>query len=167
MSLDNIQLPPFVLQDLFRDSLIDLNSGKAISAAAPAAGPAFLGNNKKRISIVVNAPDALYLSDEELNFLLGILTACKLTMEDVALINFATQQPLDYRQLDQELKAQTIILFGITPADLQLPLAFPHYQVQQYNNQVYLSSPALKTLQGDKAEKTKLWTCLKNIFQLG
>ena len=64
------------------------------------------------------------------------------------------------------MKAEKIFLFGLGADALALPLQFPHYQVQQFNNQVYLSSVALNELQANKDEKMKLWNSLKKIFSL-
>ena len=162
MSLDNIQLPPIVLQNLYRNALIDLKTGNAASATLT-----YLGNNQKRVAIIVDEHEAIYLPDEELNFLLGILTACKLSMADIALLNYHKNPAITYKDIAEQLHAEKIFLFGTTPAILELPLQFPHYQVQQYNDQVYLSSPNLKKLRDDKAEKTKLWNCLKQVFSIG
>jgi hypothetical protein len=168
MSLENIQLPAIVIQDLFKKSLVDLNKKEI---AAPAAQPAgsdisFLGKNGRNIAILVNSPETLYLPDHELDFLMGILTACGLTMADIALVNIAQKKEIDYKILEKNLSAEKVFLFGPEPAVLQLPLSFPHYQVQRYNNQVYLATPSLLQLQADKMEKSKLWTCLKQIFSL-
>jgi hypothetical protein len=57
-----------------------------------------------------------------------------------------------------------ILLFGIGPADLQFPLHFPQYQLQQYNHQTYLSSASLKVLAAEKEHKKALWTCLEKYF---
>jgi len=167
MSLDNIQLPPIVLHDLFKNSLVDLNTGTTKAGIEKTPGIAFLGNNQKQVVIIVSNATTIYLPDEELNFLMGILNACKLTMADVALINIAKAGAVTYTEIQQELKAATLLLFGIDPLQLQLPLQFPHYQIQKFNNQVYLSAPELSAIAADKTEKTKLWNCLKEIFSIG
>ena len=166
MSLDNIQLPPTIIQTLYSKSLYDLNTDKSDSNIIHAGSIGFLGNNQKKICLLVNAADAIYLGDEELNFLLGILTACKLSMADIALINASKKLNLTYTDISTQLKAEKIFLFGLDAQSLELPLQFPHYQIQQFNNQVYLSSASLAALQKDKAEKMKLWNCLKKIFSL-
>jgi len=163
MSLDHLQLPAIVLQDLYKKSLIDLGTAVATPATGK-AGIAFLGNNQKQIAIIVNDPATIYLPDEDLNFLMGVLGACKLSMMDVALVNITKKEHLDYKLIAEELHAEKVLLFGVEPSGIQLPLQFPFYQVQQYNGQVYLSSPALSLIAADKAEKTKLWNCLKQIF---
>ncbi len=167
MSLDNIQLPAIVLQDLFKNSLIDLNDSKASAQVAEVTAFAYLGKNEKRIAIIVNDINTIYLPDEELNFLMGILSACKLSMADVALVNISKVVSINYTEIEEQLDAEKVLLFGVMPAQLQLPLQFPNYQIQKYNNQVYVAAPVLKVLQGDKEEKTKLWNCLKQVFAIG
>lgn len=166
MSLDNIQLPSIVLQDLFKNSLIELNSSKAEKPSNNNAAISYLGSNKKNISIIVEDASTIYLPDEQLNFLIGVLSACKLTMAEVALVNRNKYPDLNYNTIEAELDAAIILLFGVTPRQLDLPLEFPQYQIQKFNNQIYLSAPDLAVLQGDKAEKTKLWNCLKQVFSI-
>ncbi|HMJ46279.1 MAG TPA: hypothetical protein VK498_03075 [Ferruginibacter sp.] len=166
MSLDNIQLPGIVLQNLYNKSLFDLKAANAEPALDDLATISYLGSNQKKIAIILISPDAIYLPDDDLNFLLGILSACKLSMADIALVNLSMHSSISYKEVAQQLFAEKVFLFGVGPEVLGLPLQFPHYQVQQYNNQVYLSSVPLTELQNDKAEKTKLWNCLKKIFSL-
>lgn len=167
MSLDNIQLPSIVLQDLYKKMLVDLNNDKPAAISLQKGTVAFLGSNKQNICIVVADENALYLTDESLHFLQGILSACKLTMADVALVNIEKNSTINYNTLQAELNADVCLLFGVTPAQIQLPLTFPLYQIQKFNNQQYLVSLPLQQLQQDKAEKGKLWVCLKTIFNLG
>ena len=166
MSLDNNQLPAIVLQELFTNALVDLNTENAEPTSVAVGNLSFLGENKKKVSIIVDNAGIIYLPDDELNFLLGILSACKLSMADVALLNCAKNPSLTYREISEQLSAEKILLFGIEPSTLELPLQFPHYQIQNYNNQVYLSSPSLKTLSHNKEEKIKLWGCLKQVFAI-
>jgi hypothetical protein len=166
MSLDNIQLPAIVLQDLYKNSLVDIDTGAVKKSSKKTAGLAFLGNNQKQVTIIANDDTSIYLPDEELNFLMGILNACKLTMADVALVNIAKTGTITYNEIEQQLHTGTMLLFGVAPLQLQLPLQFPHYQIQKFNGLVYLAAPALTTIAADKVEKTKLWNCLKQIFSI-
>ena len=166
MSLDNIELTPFLIQELFKNSLIelyDIEPEKEIKQVLPFN---VLGNNKKKVIIIVENDETLYLPDGELNFLLGILSACKLTMEDVAILNIKKNKSVSYKSIELELKAEKIILFGVVSIQIELPFEFPHYQIQQYNNQTYVSAAMLLHIQDDKAEKTKLWNCLKQVFSI-
>jgi len=166
MSLDNIQLPAIVLHDLFKHSLVDLNTNEPVAAITKTTGIASLGSNQKQITIIVADENTLYLPDGELNFLMGVLAACKLSMADVALVNIAKNTALTYTDIKEDLKAAIILLFGVEPSQLQLPLQFPNYQIQKFNSQVYLSAAPLQLLAADRAEKTKLWNCLKQVFSI-
>jgi hypothetical protein len=164
MSLDNIQLSGITLQGLYKKNLVDTPSKKMAEKKTDSASFNILGKNLKKIILIVNNTEAAFLTDDELNFLLGILSACKLNMDDVGIVNLAKNKNTGYEVLSKELNAEKIFLFGTDPGEINLPLAFPHYQIQQFRNQQYLSAPPLSALQHDKAEKTKLWNCLKIIF---
>ena len=167
MSLDNILLPGTILQGLYTKNLYYLETDKLTPDEIQTGSIAYLGSNQKKIAVLVSSTTAIYLPDEELNFLLGIITACKLSMADIALINVAKNPNLVHSAVTQQLKSEKIFLFGLDADALALPLQFPHYQVQHFNNQIYLSSVTLNELQANKEEKLKLWNCLKNIFTLG
>lgn len=166
MSLDNIQLPAFLIQELYKNSLVEFESPKPVQKIEVKSSINILGNNRSKVIIVVENNEAAFLPDNQLNFLLGILSACKLTMEDVAIINIYINKAITYKAILLELKAEKIILFGVTPAQLNLPVEFPSYQIQQYNNQTYVTAAMLADIESDKTEKTKLWNCLKQIFAI-
>ena len=164
MPLDNIQLTPFLLQGLFKHSLIEFETMPPIAKVLPVSTFNILGNNLKRVAIIVENFETLHLPDDQLNFLMGVLNACKLSMEDVAIINIAKNTFANYKTIEVELKAEKIILFGVTSLQIDLPITFPLYQVQEYNKQTYMAAAPLGAIQLDKAEKTKLWHCLQQIF---
>jgi hypothetical protein len=166
MSFDNIQLPVPVLVDLYRGSLVQLETVESPKTKEQLPGSVkFLGENKKGILILVEDNSATFLNENSFQFLLNILTACKLNMGDVALINkTAVNTPLT--DVIKELSCKTILLFGIEARDMNLPIDFPHYQVQKHGNITYLSGNEFEMLEADKQLKGKLWLCLKKIFDL-
>jgi hypothetical protein len=166
MSLDNIQLSAATIAALYTKSLVALKTEPAKENKAPGFTINILGKNLKGVVIIVSNTNTAYLPDEELNFLLGILNACKLNMDDVGIFNLQKNEGADYKTITSTLKAEKIFLFGTSAEAIKLPLSFPPYQIQQYNNQVYLTAPALSSLQTDIAEKTKLWACLRQIFSI-
>jgi hypothetical protein len=166
MGLDNIQLPGIVVRDLFKDCLVALDAEPAPENISGEAEISFLGKNEKGVCILVKDDTALYLPDNQLNFLMTILNACKLSMADVSLINISKNSKADYLSIANKLYPEQVLLFDVTPADINLPLNFPPYQVQRFNNQVYLAGPSLQVLETDRNEKSKLWTCLKQVFSI-
>lgn len=129
----------------------------------------FLGNNKRRIALLVQSPGAAFLPDDQLTFLTKILEACQLNIGDVAILNQATA-PIDIAVLKQQLQPATLILFGLDPLQIQLPISFPVFKVQEYDKTSYLCAPPLteltKNTNDSKLLKSKLWICLKTLFSV-
>ena len=163
MSLNRYQLPPLVLKDLYKNSLVELGE-ESISGNEPGRRLSTLGNNQRQVLIVVDNKEILHLPHDELIFLLDILAACHLTIEDVAILNLDKNQPVAYTDFNEQLKPAKVLLFGVSPGQVGLPLEFPLYQVQHYNRQTWLAALKLQAFKDNKDEKTKLWNCLKQIF---
>ncbi|MBL7740465.1 MAG: hypothetical protein JNK14_14705 [Chitinophagaceae bacterium] len=124
----------------------------------------YLGENQKNILVLVNYPGTVYLPDEELNFLTNMLTACKLSLADVAVVNSSTDEGIGYKDAITHFKSRIIFLFGIAPLSFGLPVDFPHFQVQSFANVTFLYTPALEECRKDGVLKSKLWVCLRRIF---
>jgi hypothetical protein len=176
MDLRHINLPASVIANLYHSSLIEISEtptkfqldsiyeSKSIPDQSTAAGWKYLGENQKNILIIVNHPDVVYLPDDELNFLTGILGACKLSIGDVAIVNLNNHPGISYKELTNDFKSKSVFLFGVEPAIFGLPISFPHFQLQSFANNSFLFSPELKELENDNLLKSKLWVCLKRIF---
>jgi len=166
------QLPAFVLAELFSNSLVFTGENvrsELIQEVLPKQEKNYLGNYERKIIVLVNDNGNMYLSDEELEFLTGILNACKLNLAHIALINF-NNNPVDFNQLRKKMQAEYLLMFGMNTLQIQLPFTMPDYQVQQYDNCKIVTAPSLTNLnnktQQAKAGKTKLWKSLQNIFSL-
>lgn len=186
MSLNDIKLTPRLISDLYANTLVETHTSsvpvmpaaaKTSDASPPAAAatevqdaPApksanFLGRNEKGILILVAKDDAVYLPDGELNFLTTILSACQLSLADVAIVNWKTAHP-DLEPLQQQLGSRFVLLFEVSPLEAGLPINFPHFQIQQFNGRTYLSSPALSEVEKDVPTKRQLWPSLKKMFSI-
>lgn len=166
MSLNDIELPAFIIQDLFQKTLVDLSVNEKKPTIPANKELNFFGGNKQHIVLLVNNTDTAFVTDQQLTFLSGILNACKLTLEDIGLVNISSYPSISYKTISDAFTPRIIILFGISTDAIQLPFLMPDFQRQSYNNQVYLAAPALQTLENDKDMKRKLWTVLQQIFSL-
>jgi hypothetical protein len=128
--------------------------------------PKLLGNNGRHVLILVNHPSLPIIPDGELAFLSNILSACRLSLADVAITNVAGMDGTAISGLMDSLQAKSVLLFGITPLEAGLPLNFPHFQLQAFNKRTYLHSPVLPDLENDKVLKGKLWASLRNLFSI-
>ena len=128
-----------------------------------------LGNHRRKITILVNAPGSPFLPDNQLSFLTKILEACRLNMGDVAIVNHASA-PVNITALRAQLQPSVILLFGLEPTTIRLPINFPVFKLQPYDQCTYLSVPGLdllvQTSEESKLLKSKLWLCLKSLFEV-
>jgi hypothetical protein len=176
MNLNEIELPAFVLANLYPASLVAAAGNDAIpkvKAELPKeeiksdrSTAGFLGNNRQYILIVVDYKDVPHIPDPELELLTGILTACKLGIDDIALVNCNNSPDQNYKDYHRQFKSRVVLLFDTSPTSIGLPLDFPQFQPQSFNGTTYLFSPSLRELGNDKILKSKLWLCLKKIFSL-
>ena len=175
------QLPDFVLSELFSNYLIETGENLSVETAQQKLqkqntvhqpvkpNKIYLGNYEKKIIVLVNDLDNIYLSEDNLNFLTGILSACKLNLAHIGLINL-NNNPLNFSNLKKDLQPSSLILFGVTALQIELPFTMPNYQVQEYNKCHILTAPALTELNQQiptaKTEKAKLWKSLQKMFNL-
>jgi hypothetical protein len=180
MALNNVQLNSFLIAHLYKSSLVETNeisrSKKEVLHEKPVQNKEIekrelneewkhLGQYKKNILLIVRYSAVTYLPDDQLNFLTSILGACKLSLRDVAIFNLNTSSNL-YQNIQEKFKSVITILFGITPKEFGMPVNFPEFQVQAFNNCTFLYTPALERLEADKVLKSKLWVCLRKIFEV-
>ena len=169
MDINNIDLSAFTVADLYRSSLViptEKNVPETTVSAPGSFQPKWLGKNAKNVLILVKHSDAIHMPDADLELLTSILTACKLSLEDVAILNLHPHPDLEYNQALALFHPSSMLLFGIEPSSIGLPLSFPHFQVQAFQQTSYLYSPALSYIGTDRSLKTSLWQSLKILFKL-
>jgi len=141
----------------------------AATPPKPAELPPYkiLGNNKKQVTVVVNCPNDVFVPEADLQFLTKMLGACKLNMADVAIVNHAVAA-VHVDRLKVQLQPKFLLLFGVEPDVIQLPINFPSFKEQPYAGTNYLYTPSLSDLNQEtevaKGLKRKLWDCLKKMF---
>jgi hypothetical protein len=184
MALNDIQLTTTLLAEIYRDSLVDINDQSQVNQLPSSTSQRqksqednsttnrsanawkHLGEFKKRILLVVRYTDVTYIPNEPLNFLTSILGACGLSLADVAIVNVDNLPSVQYSDLRKKFNSAVIMLFGVAPSELEMPLNFPEFQIQPFNNCTFLYTPVLEKLESDKVLKSKLWVCLRRMFDL-
>jgi DNA polymerase III psi subunit len=164
MNFDQFHLPGFLLRDLYKESLVQLNDIRQLPDTLPETTSNVLGNNKRQVLILVRYNDQSIIAESDLSFLLNILKACKLSLNDVSIVNMEGLEETSYQQLIRDFTPKTILLFDVLQTQISLPVHFPDFQVQSFMDIRFISSPALKILQQDEDLKRKLWSGLKQIF---
>lgn len=100
-----------------------------------------------------------------MDLLSNLITACKLSMEDIALVNHFNAT-FNYHQLTDHFQSKKILMFGATTSELGLPFSIPFFQIQQFQQQLYITAPPLTDFLKNKDLKKHLWTCLQKLFLL-
>lgn len=181
MDADKIILPDFIIADLYKGCLVDLDtfsynqealtedklSTEAVATMSAPDKIKYLGENQKNVIILVNEANSIHVNKDDLTFLTNILKACQLNISDIAIINTAEQR-VSYMEIKEQLNALQIILFDVEPSHIKLPFMIPPFQVQNYAGSTIMLAPALSALnrqtQEGKLLKTKLWNSLKQVF---
>lgn len=171
MSLQNLQLPPSVLVDLYTNHLIgtSIDSSKPNERNKATAALHTLGGNAKRVTIVVSESSQAFMKDNDLEWLQKVLMACKLTLGDIAIVNTHSKN-VTMAFIKEQLYPEKVLLLGPGPTDLQLPLNFPQFKIQEHDNCRYLYAPSPKELNQEtkdsKVLKSKLWVSLQQLFEV-
>ncbi len=178
MSFENIQLTDDQLADLYGKQLVivekDDNTSKPATkpvtssvAAEPVAANAPLqgvtGKNKKHFVWMVEEHYFPYLNDADFQFLGDVLTACKMNMEDIALVNVANNRN-HFDELVQQLQPKFIVASGVQVD--ALPIQPADYLVQQQQGYLLCCTETLEAIRNDKSKKSKLWLALKQMLGL-
>jgi hypothetical protein len=159
---------------LYRNSLVSVSEEKLTEEEKSIEEKehthySYIGENRKRISLLVSLPGSEIIGNNHLHFLTRMLEACKLKIDDVAIINHA-HQPVSNANLRKQLNPESVVMFGIVPPSIELPLNFPVFKLHEYDAVNYLAVPSLEQLNQNNEEgkllKSKLWVCLRQLFNV-
>jgi hypothetical protein len=160
MSLNQIQLNNQLLAGLYSSVLIETNA----TIMPTQTHVKYLGKNEKCILVLISNESLPFLPDNELNFFTSVLSACKLSLADVAIVNVHSLN--NPETITETIECRNVLLFGVEPLSIGLPIHFPYFQLQQFNKRTYLSAPPLSEVEADKAVKLNLWNSLKKLFSI-
>ncbi len=165
MGFETIQLTGQQIEELYSSHLVITEKTvkpKPETISNPTA-TGITGKNKKQFVWVVNEPGYPFLSDADFQFLSEVVNACKMNMDDMALVNIA-QNNMDFEQTVTELQPKILIVSFLDRN--WIPLNKEAYTLQQEENfQLYITEE-LQIIRNDKVKKSKLWLALKQMLSL-
>jgi DNA polymerase III psi subunit len=122
-----------------------------------------LGENRQRVLVLVEEPDAYHLPEGNQQFLEKILQALSLSLADVCLVNVARVVSPD--GVEGELDFIRCISFGMPPEPWQFSNFFRKYEViGDESERAYLCVDSLAEISQDVEKKKLLWQRLKSLF---
>jgi hypothetical protein len=165
------KLSPFVIAKLYKDNLVLVKDTQTeiLEKIEEDVNILYLGENKKNIIILLSEENAQHISDDSFQFLTTILNACKLNIADVAIVN-TNNQTINTHLMKSQLNPQVCIVFGNIMAKFLQQDDLKLHTPLTINNTIWLNTVEFSKLQDNsvnaKLEKSKLWICLKQIFQI-
>ena len=194
--LQNIKLPDFLITDWYKSHLIEtevptvakpvVSNNTPIVPVVPAVTvqatiPAvtalhepvevawYTGENKKHVTIIINQDSTTVISTEWSTFLTSVLSACKLTLNDVVIVN-THKKTINYSQIITQFKSQYLIVFDVAPSLIGIPAAIPSYDIRVNDNCSFVFSESISLMLNNTADakqvKMRLWTSLKKLFNV-
>jgi hypothetical protein len=121
----------------------------------------YLGENNKYILIIVKEASANFLQPKDLSFLLKILAAKKLELNDVAILNLEKTTNPNFDSLKEFFACNKMITFGINPQILGISGVVANKK-STFKETPVLGTWDLQKLQADKIKKATFWEELKN-----
>ncbi len=155
---ERIFLPSVILSGLYKDVLI---AEKRTDTPADSSSPVQVK------TMVITHGEKLKTTDRQYIFLQNILKACKIELAQTALLTDGDAVVTGgLTSLNLGYNSPVVLLFGLNPSVLSLPIHFPAFQVQTYQACKFMWAPALEEIEADKSLKVTLWQCLQKIFGL-
>lgn len=105
-----------------------------------------------------------WLEDNQ-NLLNKMLKAIKLEDHDVQIIPLTAVQHFSLSSIPYTLAKKTILIFGLTPAEIQLNIRATKYQLTKLEQATLIFSDSLTSLIEKPALKKPLWQSLQAAYQ--
>src|SRR5690348_584091 len=178
MSLKQLALDPYILAQILSRPIIPEQTGSPVRQQADSPTGVlrtlggeeglpvqYLGENQQNILLLLYDEQTAFLPEGLFNFLTTILSACKLTMADIAIVNTAHYPGTGLPGFRKQFKPRACILFGDALPDLSAEKD-NRYAVRLEDGCKLLLADGLQQISEDKGLKGKLWASLQKLFNL-
>jgi hypothetical protein len=178
MGINDLTLSPALVAALYPETLIvskELSGDLKITQTGLTPDPGktiypFLGQNQQALfCFLVSYPDNEFIPEPQLAFIQKILTACKYSLDDIAIINTGRKQ-VEINKLVKQFDPRIIFLWGtgldVTGIDQELP----DMTITTWQNISIVPVEKTGMMLNENPEgialKRDLWICLKKLFKL-
>ncbi len=126
----------------------------------------YIGENKKKILLLVEEHTKQCLSEANKEFLIKILGAVGLTFKDVALVNCTHYPDLSFDFYRDHFLPRRIIAFVNGAAVLGGLVSLDMYKIIREQDLEMVILDDLASIQADKSKKIQVWNTLKQLFEI-
>ena len=124
------------------------------------------GENNKYVLVAYKNPDSSAISQAQRDFLLKILGAVNLTINDVALLNLANYPGAAVGDMKNYLGTSKLLAFADGDTGLDVPAFDTPYTPADFLGMKVIKSNSFNTIMPDPDQKRKLWSGLKQLFNV-
>lgn len=164
MSLKDVDFDPYLLASIFPGPLVQKQPDLPKSHLVGDQPLPFLGNNRQQILLVIQNKETAYLSEPIFDMMTNLLSACKLGLDDVALVNLAQFPGIGYRALKQSFHPHKVILFDTVLPEISGGKAINRPWEEEGAH--FLLAESLEAMYEDKQLKVPFWNALRQFFNL-
>lgn len=118
----------------------------------------FIGKNLQNFLILTEE----LIQDNHLKALESTLLRKQLSLDDVAIVNFSTQDNLSFQELDASFMPQKLVFFGLDPETISLPKTELNQLITFANCQI-LYTYSFDEMLGNKEKTKAFWEPMKNL----
>ncbi|GAA4440841.1 hypothetical protein GCM10023091_25060 [Ravibacter arvi] len=118
---------------------------------------------KTRVLILVNTYGK-GIQPNEMAFLTKVLAAVKYSPETVDLLELDKIGTTDASEVLRDHLADYVLLFGVKPESLSLPVALELFEPRKENGVWMLMSNSLLRIEMEESKRRDLWNALKKVF---
>lgn len=163
MSLNNLRIPGLLVSELYKNQLIDpekpVKKTKSAKNAVPDADAV------QEVLVLLHEPEAGVVSSVSADFITKILAACKWSAKNTTIINL-NGNGATWNDLKERGIPRICLLFGPDATAIDLPVIFPEFRVHQFDQTKFLCCPSPEKMGKDQLLKSKLWLCMKELFNV-
>ncbi|MGI4022185.1 MAG: hypothetical protein ACRYFA_11825 [Janthinobacterium lividum] len=116
----------------------------------------YIGKNLKNFLILTNET----ILENHLKALENTLLRKQMSLEDVAIVDYAAYNAFSFEQINASFMAQKIVCFGLKPEVLDLPEATVNH-INTYPNYQILYTFSFSEMLGDKEKTKAFWEPMK------
>lgn len=163
--LDLAMLQFFIEEPVF---LINEETEAPAAAPTPTSPTSFplhwYGDNKKGVVVLLDIQTGDLLKTKEFAFLLRVLEAIKLTLNECAILNLTENQTVTFSDLKKLANLNNLLLFGVPAGRMGIATVAPTYTLQATEGVQWVQTDPLGLIMANKDKKFGLWTALQRMF---
>lgn len=119
----------------------------------------FWGGNQERVLFLLSNPEQDYFTEEAKDAFLKTMTALKLSIEDVAVVNNGNVRKLSFEEICRLLTPRICVFLGKDTWGDNIPL----HEIFQRNDMAMINTYSFEEMLNDDEKKRAFWKAIKAV----